>query len=99
VACRLWVRRYRNSSRCEAGGGVSSANTPAAANRCVRFCVRSSVHSTLVRRAISRASRPIVAISAKKVAANDCVRFCVRTRARSVPPFPLFPRVRNGRVL
>ena len=24
---------------------------------------------------------------------------CVRTRARSVPPFPLFPRVRNGRVL
>ena len=81
----------------EAPAGIYAEKT--VAKGCVRFCVRSSVHLTLIRRAISRACRPIVAISAKKVAANDCVRFCVRTRARSVPRFPLFPRVRNSRVL
>ena len=86
--------------------GASSARTPAgihaekiAANDCVRFCVRASTNSTLVRRARRRANSPMVEISAEEVTANDCVRFCGRTRARSVPTFPLFPQVRNSRVL
>ena len=104
LACgsALFIHHRPRLVRVQHGTYINVVNGCAdfcASNDCVRFCVRSPAHSALVSRAPLRACRPIFEFSAKKVASNDCVQFCVRTRARSVPTFPLFPRVRNERVL